>query len=297
MKFDTNIESSGHIVELVFIMAGGKINPFTQRNRRRPTWQTSRNNRLLALDATDAMVLRQIQNGIRVGLYGQVMASHLFIQSVILRHLLPNHDVTQALVYLSSQSVMAWTDFVLIYLESDALFADIAPEDMFARAHACSPIVHLRIADFSASVLKLDTNFTPGEIELLLGFLQLQPNISIESGIGTNKFYNFTREELILFVLIKLKTGNPNTEMVKRGFGGDARRWSIALRFFWTYVDERIQHHTGLSLLVRYRDSFRTFAEKMADRISKGFVVRHSNGETELVAGKSYQIYMIYTVD
>ena len=57
LKFDTNIESSGHFVELLFIMASGKINPFTQRHRRRATWQTSRNTRLLALDATDVMVL------------------------------------------------------------------------------------------------------------------------------------------------------------------------------------------------------------------------------------------------
>jgi hypothetical protein len=248
------------------------INPLTGNRRRRPTWQTSRSNRLLALDATDVKVLRQIQNCIRVGLFYELMSSSMFIQSVMLHRLLPNPNVTQALVHLSAHSVMEWTLSVLRYAEMVAQFADIHPEDILPKAHICSPIVQWRIYDFSASVLKRDTNFCPNEIELLLGFLQLPHNIRIESGNGTNLFYNFTSHELILFVSIKLKTGNPNTEMVKR-FGGDARRWSIVLRWFWNYADERIQQHTGITMLGRFRDLFPTFAQKMANRIAKGFMV------------------------
>jgi hypothetical protein len=75
-------------------------NPLNNKRRRLPTWQTSRNTRLFALDATDVMVLQAIQARIRVGLSCQVMASHMLFNSLILQQLVPNQDVGIVIVHL-----------------------------------------------------------------------------------------------------------------------------------------------------------------------------------------------------
>jgi hypothetical protein len=62
---------------------------------------------------------------------------------------------------------MAVNAYLEMIIEMDGLFADIEPEDILPRGHACKPIVQLTLHHFNATQLELKTNFLPEEIELI----------------------------------------------------------------------------------------------------------------------------------
>ena len=273
------------------------FNERTGRKRRRTTWETSRNNRIEALDAADVVAMRTIQNRIYVGIHSLIHALIPFMQSILFNTLgLIDPNVGDVLIYICSVCVNVIDLFIQINLQFDSALVDIEPEDELTRAHSCKPRINCALDNYSASQVKQDTNFLPSEIRTLINFfdLPIDEDIEIESGEGTGHFYHFTSEELLLFVLKKLKSGASNTDMVRGDFGGDARKWSQAMSWFLNRADAMIQNHTSLNMIQRYRNLLPLWAEKISERISKGFHIQHENGVREFVPGKLFSLFFLF---
>ena len=59
---------------------------------------------------------------------------------------------------------------------------------------------------------------------------------------GVPYVYNFHPEELFLYFMTRMKTGNDHTIMCNDIFGGREKRWSLAWRWILFYLDERYKN-------------------------------------------------------
>ena len=165
---------------------------------------------------------------------------------------------------------------VMALMDQDSDLVDIEPEDELPRGHCQYRRNHPRIADYTSDdQAMMETNFRLRELTILLHFFQLEQAADMDGFIRIDD-YKFTADEILLFVLTKLKSGNSNTKnCASEIFGGDARHWSPALRWFYNRVQPMIQNHVSLQLLQSHRLHFPLFARQIATRIRSGFEVEN----------------------
>ena len=87
--------------------------------------------------------------------------------------------------------------------------------------------------------------------------------------------YNFNPEELFLYVMTRMKTGNDHTQMCGDIFGGSPRRWSIAWRWVMKYLDDRYQNIIGHQGLLHYVDQFPEFFDSIPQKVRQSY--KHDN--------------------
>jgi len=273
------------------------FNNRTNKKRRRPTYSTSRNNRIEeALYSIDQQILDRIHSDIFKALATMIQALQFYLYSIVIEYfeLLDIIDI-EMLVNLSSLYV-AFIYFQLQrLLHNESEHGDLDPEDELPRGHALNNRIRKNLNDYTDHTLWSKTNFLCHEIELLIRFFRLRelcyPDgfIRIESGNNTNMYYMFLPDEIMLFVLIKMKSADTNIEIVDNNFGGDHRKWSIAFHWFLEYSTPIVRDLIGLQLLSRFRNRFGEFASKIADRMAHGFYVQsNEGGEYEFVDGIQY---------
>ena len=76
-----------------------------------------------------------------------------------------------------------------------------------------------------------------------------------------NYFYNFNREELLIYVLTKLAYGLPHTVMADMIFGGDSSRWSKGYNYLMKYIDDKFIDLIGINSLQIWASFFPAFSE------------------------------------
>ena len=81
--------------------------------------------------------------------------------------------------------------------------------------------------------------------------------------------YKFHREELLIYMLIKMKDGLRHTVMADKIVGGDSRRWSAGYNFIVHHIDKRYEHLIGPNGLRRWVTQFPMFAEKIREAIGR----------------------------
>jgi len=261
-----------------------------------PTFSTAYNRRSQALDATDRSDLRQVHEKIFDALEAQLLAMIPLLISVFTLVLnLFNVDVDTATLLVQQwiQLMTIIDDEINRLLLIDQDIADIHPADELPRGHACAPINPFSLADFHESddeCMKA-TNFRLSEVISLLQFFGLEQMQGNDGFIRVEEFegHRFTGQEILLFVLKKLKSGATYDDLCSGWFGGDGRRWSLAVNWFIRLADERFQAHINFRLLERYQNQFDYFASMIKERIKRGFNVQHENGEWEFVEGLEYE--------
>jgi hypothetical protein len=192
--------------------------------------------------------------------------------------------ILQALVQLSG----GITDRIRTLLMYVSTIVDIEPHEEIPRGVSYGPRVHCSIDDFrSDDDARMKTNFTPAELRQLLRFFRLNQAARADGFIRI-KGYRFRPEEILIFVLRKLKNATSNSSLCGDVFGGDPRKWSHAMKWFYSRADLLIGNHVSLNLVERFRDDLPLFAEKLANLLRRGFQVENEDGTFEHVPGIDY---------
>jgi len=270
------------------------INTFTGRKRKRATYSTSRNNRSQALYAIDRLEMRNVHEQLSRAFQITTGTLYLFILTIVCSILdVFDHETFQIIIQICLGIAEISRLHINLLRRCDSRIGDIFVE--LRRGHSCRPRHHVIVGDYTPDQIRGFTTFFPWEIEVITDFLGLYDLededgfIRIESGVGTNKFDKFKAEEIMIFVLKKMKLGASNTDLVDGDFGGDARKWSILLSWFFERADPIIQNKVGFAVLERFQDQFHLFASKISSRIRKGFWIQNAPGEERIfVPGSLY---------
>lgn len=264
-------------------------NPLTGNKRRRPTFETAKNKRSIALDAEDRRVIGLAEKEIE-HLYKAMMLSLLYMILCLLLAVFEIVDGEQEYLLIEattalSQLINNRINQLLDYITD---IVDIEEGEEPTRGQGLKPRIHLSFVDFDgADDTKDETNITVPELTLLINFFQLNQAADVDGFIRIEG-YVFRPQEILLFACSKLKHGLPNTKICKYVFGGDARKWTYALRWFYLRADGLITEKIDLRLLDSFRGHFTHFAEKISNLIRQGFQVEHEDGELVIQPGIDY---------
>lgn len=167
--------------------------------------------------------------------------------------------------------IQIWMITWLIMLYYDAAIGDIPYAEEHARIHHNPEKFH-RINDFmDDDQAEGETNFRRDELYRFLLQLDLPQYVSVPRPPrfdGRPMRYWFEREELLLFTLMKFKSGKPTTTMCKDyGWKSDTRI-GAGFKWFLKYLDDRYDHLIGNTGLLLWRDRFPYFAEKIRGYIA-----------------------------
>mmetsp|Transcript_20638 Transcript_20638/g.31474 ORF Transcript_20638/g.31474 Transcript_20638/m.31474 type:complete len:329 (-) Transcript_20638:785-1771(-) len=83
---------------------------------------------------------------------------------------------------------------------------------------------------------------------------------------------NIHPEELFLYFMTRMKTGNDHTQMCDDIFGGSEKRWSLAWRWILFYLDERYKNIIGHQGLLRFVDDFPRFYTAIQQKVQQSYV-------------------------
>ena len=87
--------------------------------------------------------------------------------------------------------------------------------------------------------------------------------------IGPRQRYRFSGEELLIVCLTRIATGDPWTRLIPSHFGGDARRWSIAFRWFINHLLVIFYHKISGGSIAGWIDQIQDFKKAILDRLAK----------------------------
>ena len=109
------------------------------------------------------------------------------------------------------------------------------------------------------------TRFSKEELVQILFLFQLGGgDIRIRCSRTQNRCYLFTREEVFLYGMNKLATGDYTDKLCMDVFGGSPRRWSGAYKWFLFFVYDRYYHPIlSMNGLLCFRDRFPEYARQI----------------------------------
>ena len=158
------------------------VNPLTGKKRRRSTNRTSRNNRSLALDAYDSMVVRALHK--RIENLMELLCACLVVASLCMLSWslsLIDDDII-SVITLSWIALVNEMNREIVHLFAlDSQLVDLDPDDELPRGHSCRPRRHCSLDDYgSPEQVFLDTNFMPDDIRMIMQFLQIPEVYRVE---------------------------------------------------------------------------------------------------------------------
>jgi len=125
------------------------------------------------------------------------------------------------------------------------------------------------------------------------GFIKVPTGYVNQYGLPCN--YNFEPEELFLYFMMRMKTGNDHTQMCYT-FGGSPKRWSFAWRWILFYLDAKYSNIIGHQGLLRFVDQFPHFYNAIQQKVQREFVhnVDEINGTYDVTSGLAFLPFDIF---
>jgi hypothetical protein len=123
-------------------------------------------------------------------------------------------------------------------------------------------------------------------------------NIRVPTGQLNNRgipcCYVFNQEELFLYFMLRMKSGDDHTKICKDIFGGNANRWSYAWRFIIFYLDNRYENIIGHQGLVRFVDEFPDFYDAIQKKVQRRYISDNRDGTYNVTSGLSFLPFDIF---
>lgn len=162
----------------------------------------------------------------------------------------------------------------------DYILHDIPPEE--EAAVFVPPNQDIRFESWSDQECREKTNFGIGQLRRIYACFGLQAIADDNDGYikvptghtnqrGAPCYYNFHPEELFLYFMMRMKTGNDHTQMVYI-FGGSPKRWSFAWRWILFYLDKRYENIIGHQGLLRFVDQFPAFYRAIQRKVIRKWI-------------------------
>ena len=195
--------------------------------------------------------------------------------AILLREILNNQPFTQAIqpcIDLLLLQTQLLTHQVNYWRRFDGELYDI-PLLEYLHTREFRPRQHLRIGalrdDMTARKM---TRFSVDQLYRLYDLFGLRQyclahgevDIRLSTGHqrnGSENCYRYDPEELFLFTLTKIATGQTNESIIDTWFGGDYARWGLGYRWFVFYLDNRYQNIVGHQGLSRFLPQFMDFRD------------------------------------
>lgn len=166
----------------------------------------------------------------------------------------------------------------------DTILHDITPEELAAMVTI--PSQNVRFNSWDDRTCYSRTNFTKDQLRRIYSCFGLAQVANATGGyvrvpIGHNNqrgvacCYRFHPEELFLYLMMRMKTGDDHTQM-NEVFGGDIRRWSFAWRWIMLYLDERYKNIIGHQGLLHFVDEFPAFYDAINQKVQRSWVSNYN---------------------
>lgn len=188
----------------------------------------------------------------------------------------------------------------------DYFLHDIPPEE--EAEVALPPRQNIRFDSWSDQDCYDKTSFTKVHLQRIYDCFALeaianQPGnngfIKVPTGFLNNNgvpcCYNFHPEELFLYFMMRMRSGNDHTQMC-HVFGGSVKRWSYAWKWIIHYLDKRYANIIGHQGLLRFVDQFPAFFEAIQQKVQREFVhnVDEENGTYDVTDGLAFLPFDIF---
>ena len=156
------------------------------------------------------------------------------------------------------------------YFDEEAELGDISPDDDEAD-HLYGLPRNRSIAAMSDYDARRYTRFSKEELARILFMFHLGGgDIRIRCSRTQNWCYLFTREEVFLYGMAKLATGDYADKLCMDIFGGSPRRWSGAYKWFLFFIYDRYyQPILSMNGLLRFRDRFPMYARQICRKFNQ----------------------------
>lgn len=182
------------------------------------------------------------------------------------------------------QAVIGFVRITLTQLSMMDMFRDIDTilydiplyEAIMPKTFTCSK--DLRINDLSDPAAHQMTHFFTGQLQRLydaFDFVGFVAGLNDDTTLGKIPFYTGSfrdgspnrylihPEEVFLFTMTKIATGRKNNSIVNQYFGGGMAKWSLALKWTLSYLDNRYKNILGHQGLTRYLFQFPLFRSRI----------------------------------
>jgi len=248
---------------------------FTSPKRRYRTWTLTVNDlsELVDCEAFGNVCERCVRVGIvlMIACYAHHHQNPNFVRSIYSQKLLP--------------WVILWTLFWLVTKEYDAAIGDISAADENAPLQH-QPPKYRRFSDFLGGTdCQTATGFEVSELEKMLRCFDLPERCSVDRGRLDGKRYTFHREELLIYTLMHIKSGETHSKLSKDTGQKCDQRMAKGYKWLISYLDNRYDHLLGWNGMLVWRQYFPYFAEKIREYIGKCYTRRNALGHVQIVPG------------
>jgi len=202
-------------------------NPRTGRLRRQTTHYTNRNHRSKALTPNDVQSAIKVQQAIQqnrhriVSVVSSASAAVVASMLAVMGGLDPSQFLLwAALLGVATQIAITQQQ---LYYRIDSMISDMTPEEEAEPVARLAPSFR-RIDHFATEdQARCNTNFTKSQLQDLIVKFAMPEMVRVGYGQGTSRrHYNFHREELLIYMLMKFKTDKDHTDMADTTTGGDS---------------------------------------------------------------------------
>ena len=145
-----------------------------------------------------------------------------------------------------------------------------------------------QIEDWSNEECYKFTGFTQDKLYEIYGHFGLEEVAEAEPHIGyiaicsnsnNDKYHLFPPEEIFLFFMTRMRTGDDRVKLCTNIFGGHATRWSPALNWMMKYLDDRYERTISHRKLEDYADDFPRFYNAISGFMKKDSVQFYLEGD------------------
>ena len=252
----------------------------SDRKRRVPLRNTSRKRRARALDVNRRDFLHEVQNQASACAQQAIadqtlMIALAFIRSDISTRYAGNERLQDMLNVLDNY-IRAFMSDMIVQLSNwqllallDAELGDLPVADEISRPYHKRP-AYRRVRNFvNDDEARNYTAFTKAELYRLLRLFNLprQINVNMRPDGRTDVFH---REELLIFTLMKMRTGSTNALLIDSIVGGRSEtRWGYGYKWMVQYLDDRYSNVIGMNGVQRWVPHFPRFAEHIRTNIAR----------------------------
>jgi hypothetical protein len=186
------------------------------------------------------------------------------------------HDVWSTLFLASVTLFTGYYTVMSDCLALDAFYLDIPDNEEQGGRH--TPMQHKRIDDFPTDDHAYQwTNFNRSELHEIIRLWDLPEQILVPRS-GTTAHYVFNNQELVIFFLNAMKSGERKADICSMKIGGDDGRWGVGYNWLIRYLDARYAHLVGPESLALWLDQIPYFARKMGEAAAKEHFQRDEDG-------------------
>lgn len=181
--------------------------------------------------------------------------------------------------------MMIWTLFWVVVKGYDAAVGDIplAAENI-PLSHG--PPKYRRISDFRDNTEAFNkTFFHVEDMEEMLESFDLPEICRVDRGRPDGKCYTFHREELLLYLLIRVAEGEPHSKLSDDTGQKCDQRMGTGCKWLVSYLDNRYDKLIGLDGMLAWRDEFPYFAEKVRQYIAQPYERTNDQGHVQIIPG------------